>query len=120
MSEGVLAPAFKVEHEAWMDEGACKKEKANPKYFIMDQGLTAHKGKAYCDRCGVKEQCLAYARRTGSVGVWGGVLFTFRDEDLEWQLQDARPHNVIPMRLSTPGILGGAAMNFSKPGILGG
>lgn len=118
-----LYAAFEVQREEWMAEGACKGE--DPELFILAQGYTAEKASQFCKRCPVTQECAAYARRTGSVGVWGGKLFTFRytepTELLPVQvMQDARPHNVaaIRVRSNLPSILGAAA-SFRHPGILG-
>jgi hypothetical protein len=107
-----------------MEHSACKD--SDPSIFIMDQGYKADEAKSFCDRCSVTEECKAYARKTGSVGVWGGKVFSFRAEEPDYEppvyIQDARPIKVSSWIVGgrrSPGILGEVA-NFNKqPGILG-
>lgn len=116
-----LSAVFGVQHEAWMEQARCKG--ANPNVFILDQGYTAAEAIKYCIKCTVREECKDYARRTGSVGIWGGMLFTQRySEPVEYlpvqQIQDARPVPALAtLRIyRVPGILGEAKRH---PGILG-
>jgi hypothetical protein len=69
---------FLVQREAWMDEGRCFVEKADPALFVLDQGFTAQEARQrYCGRCEVREECLEYGKRTNSVGVWGGEVLAW-------------------------------------------
>lgn len=98
------------EEEHWMQEGVCRIEHADPNIFIMEQGHTAAEAKKYCIRCTVRDECADYARRTRSVGVYGGKLFTVRQsQPVElipvMMLQDARPKAVTVSERTTPAIL---------------
>lgn len=119
-----LQAAFEWRPEPWMKEANCKG--ADPNLFVLDQGVTTAIAKRYCMACEVRQECADYARRTDSIGVFGGKLFTFRfSEPVELmpirQLQDARPRHIVDERRKSgygPSILGKAA-SFSRPSILG-
>lgn len=128
MSDGFQAlAAWLLKPEPWMRFAACKDK--NPSMFILDQGYTAAEAKKVCSKCSCVQACLQYARRTGSVGVWGGKVFTFRSEEPDYvepvyEIQDARPQRVS-INLGgtwrrTSGITGQVASNYRAPGILGG
>lgn len=118
-----LHAAFLMQREEWMSEGACRG--ADPNIFVLDQGYTGAKAIEYCQRCTVRTECADYARRTRSVGIFGGKLFTFRQsqpEDLmspiTW-LQDARPYTVIIKGSGERSSISGSPVQKGKPGILG-
>lgn len=74
---------FLVNQESWTTEAVCKTEHADSKLFILEKGYSAREAQKYCRRCPVRSECLQYAIRTGSVGVWGGHVFTFKTDILE-------------------------------------
>lgn len=60
----------------WEDRAACRNA-ADPEAFfpIASPGsnhLDLRPARAYCNRCPVKAECLAYGTKTASFGVWGG------------------------------------------------
>ena len=107
-----------------MLRSVCRREKVPITVFLLEQGYTAAVARTYCNRCPVKEECADYARRTGSVGVWGGIVFSFKAEVTDISsapVHDWRPpvKKVVYFEPGqAPGILGDVA-NFQKPGILG-
>lgn len=115
---------FLFEPEPWKELAACKDE--DPDKFVLDQGYTTAEAKKFCEKCSVTEECESYARRTRSVGVWGGKLFTLKSSEpvelLPVQIiEDWRPQRLVPVNphaARNPGILGHVA-GFRTPGILG-
>ncbi len=92
MSSPLEALSWLVQPEPWMNNGACKG--LDPGMFHMEQGQSAVKAREVCDTCSVQMECREYAERTGSVGVWGGQVFTLkrvRKVEPITKLQDARP-----------------------------
>lgn len=122
MSE-LHAAVFDMQREGWKEQATCKIEKADPKIFILEQGYTGAEAVKYCRRCPVAEECADYARRTHSIGVFGGKLFTFRySEPVELmpvqRMQDSRPRPVYKPSSDKPSILG-SPVSFGRPSILG-
>lgn len=117
-----LSAIFGIQQEDWMKDGACRGQ--DPSIFVLDQGLTTAKAVEFCRRCTVRSECEAYARKTGSTGVWGGKLFTPREyAPVELlpiaPVQDARPRQQISHRSlgRVPSVLGNAASSLkSLPG----
>jgi WhiB family redox-sensing transcriptional regulator len=70
------APAQPVEEE-WRYDAACTGE--DPELFFpvgtsADALIQTRQAKAVCDRCPVRDECLAFALNTGQTdGVWGGL-----------------------------------------------
>lgn len=114
--------AFLMQHEPWKERANCIG--ADPRIFIPDQGVTTADAKIYCMSCEVRKECADYGRRTKSIGVFGGKLFTFRfSEPVELMplriINDGRPKPARPKVTSnSPSILGKVAA-FSRPSILG-
>jgi WhiB family redox-sensing transcriptional regulator len=117
--------AFSRDDDSWMQRGTCYVERAPVDLFILEQGYQAEEAKTYCRRCPVQFECLQYARRTNSIGVWGGKVFSFKPE-----VPDVSPRPMFDVRPvikkviyfdpgKEPGILGASAVNFQKPGIFG-
>lgn len=57
----------------WMQGGACRT--APSRLFFIERGEDATPAKRICAKCGVREQCLAYALDAGHDlhGIWGGT-----------------------------------------------
>jgi len=65
-----LEPAEPV--EPWMDDAACLGKDVN--LFVREQGDNYTVARSVCSGCRVKEQCLAFAERTGTkAGMFGGL-----------------------------------------------
>lgn len=117
------AAAFGVQQEAWMDFARCKGQ--DPSIFILDPGSTTAEAAKFCAECAVCEPCEDYAKRTRSVGIWGGKFFaspyakpvTLRPVR---RIEDMRPVVVhLPSgNQQSSGILG-SAISFRSSGILG-
>jgi len=60
-----------IDHEKWKEFAACRGQPSE--WFFPVSGYVPWKALAVCSTCPVRSQCLAYARRNGEVGVWGGV-----------------------------------------------
>lgn len=57
---------------SWRERGACAG--VNPALFFPDVGEAAHRAKAVCAGCPVREECLQYAlEHREDEGVWGGL-----------------------------------------------
>lgn len=54
----------------WMQRGFCRG--ADPEIF-SDDDLQVSTAKAYCQRCPVSADCLAWALKHQEYGVWGGT-----------------------------------------------
>jgi len=73
----------------FMQKAKCVKLKQDMNFFFPDEhdaeGIAA--GAAYCKRCPVRKECLAFAQRNQIPnGTWGGVS--------EWERKKSRdPHN---------------------------
>lgn len=85
---------FVIKREAWMQKAKCKGEDTGK--FVLDKGHSAREAKKICWHCPVRQACLEFGLRTGSVGVWGGHVLTFSsDETTEvypvQPLQDYKP-----------------------------
>ncbi len=67
-----LMPAsFEVE-QPWFADAACRT--VDPAIFFPDRGGPVSAAKAFCSRCDVRDQCLAYALNDQHIaGVWGGT-----------------------------------------------
>lgn len=121
--EGAGNADFLVEYEPWMAFANCRG--ADPNIFILEASKTTADAKPYCDPCPAKLACASYARRTGSVGVWGGILFKLGGEERQIlpirKVLDFRPVPVPESeRKRMPAILGKQAANFRRrPSILG-
>jgi hypothetical protein len=76
-----------------MDKGICWIERADPNIFILKQGHTSANARTYCNRCSVTVECANFARRSGSVGVWGGKVFT-----LNVEVEDITPLPILDQR----------------------
>jgi hypothetical protein len=79
-------PIFKnrefAQVKGWRDEASCKE--ADPRiFFVEGEGLDPKREymspsaewRQYCPQCPVLEECLQLARKSGSVGIFGGKLF---------------------------------------------
>lgn len=42
--------------------------------FFLEKGQRGEKAKEICEGCPVKNDCLSYAKRTGSTGIWGATV----------------------------------------------
>lgn len=73
LSPSPMNSATIVAPEPWMAQSLCAQ--TDPEIFFPERGKTTHHAaKQVCDRCDVREQCLAYALRNGETeGVWGGL-----------------------------------------------
>lgn len=90
---------FLFEKLPWKDQAICRG--MDPNFFQMEVGESPDQAKAVCRQCPVQAPCLAYGLRTGSVGVWGGVLLGSRSSNdvlAAMGLQDARPRKVTRSR----------------------
>lgn len=87
--EATRYSGFLEEKTDWMEYAACRGEDTELffPWSVGNVGLTSHSAerirregpaKAICSRCPVSAQCLAFAIRTGSVGIWGGTNETER------------------------------------------
>jgi len=56
----------------WQDQAACKGMNSEL-FFMTDDGQPHPTARAVCEGCPVRLDCLNYAQRTRSVGVWGGT-----------------------------------------------
>jgi WhiB family redox-sensing transcriptional regulator len=58
---------------AWMAEAACKGEPVE--IFIPSRGRSTVEAKAFCSRCPVRSECLAFAldQTELPLGIWGGT-----------------------------------------------
>lgn len=115
---------FLVSPEPWMNKAECKGQPLE--LFILEKGYSAREAQKYCRRCPVRQDCLEYAIRTQSVGVWGGHVFTFKTDAIE--IQPIRPlsdFRLTPVgeheRVRMPSILGRQVVSFVKkvPSVLG-
>lgn len=75
-AQGIEVLSWLVKPEPWQADAACKG--LDPGLFHMDQGQSAANAREVCDACSVAAECLDYGQRTGSVGVWGGVVLTLK------------------------------------------
>jgi WhiB family redox-sensing transcriptional regulator len=58
--------------EPWMQDAACAQ--TDPDMFFPTPGDHASEARAVCAVCPVRDECLAYALRTGQrIGIWGGM-----------------------------------------------
>lgn len=56
----------------WTLQALCAQ--VDPEIFFPEKGGSAHAAKKICDRCEVRDQCLAEALDRGeSFGIWGGL-----------------------------------------------
>lgn len=62
----------------WYSQGACKAA-ADPDIFTPDRRMTGAEAKAYCRRCPVSTECLAFALASNVTGVWGGTTTKERE-----------------------------------------
>ena len=62
---------LQMEEPEWRSKRACFD--ADPDIFFPERGETNEKAMAYCNRCPVTEECLAWAVKHGERGVWGGT-----------------------------------------------
>jgi WhiB family redox-sensing transcriptional regulator len=77
MLEGELVELLDLfQRPAWQQHAACRG--AGTETFFPTIGATAAPARAICASCSVSADCAAYARQTGSVGVWGGTTDTDR------------------------------------------
>lgn len=67
-----LRAAFGLEREDWMVRAACRGIDT-ARYFPTQGEPSQRLIRETCDVCPVREECLAYAKRTHSVGIWGGM-----------------------------------------------
>lgn len=58
-----------INHQSWMDEGACVGSGVN---FFPTRGEATHPIKVLCQSCPVKEECLSYGLMQKH-GIWGGL-----------------------------------------------
>jgi WhiB family transcriptional regulator, redox-sensing transcriptional regulator len=57
---------------SWRERAACLE--APTDLFFPDVGKTPHEARAYCARCEVTAECVAFAIETNSEsGIWGGL-----------------------------------------------
>lgn len=64
--------------ERWRDQALCAQ--TDPELFFPEKGSSSADAKRVCDRCDVRDQCLAYAlRRDERFGIWGGLSVSERD-----------------------------------------
>lgn len=97
--------AFRIalQPEEWMQAAACRG--LDPNLFQLEQGQSARKPRETCDTCKVEDDCLEYALRTGSVGVWGGEVLDLKSsrqvQALRLGIQDARPQRVAAPKRRT-------------------
>jgi len=96
------------DEQPWRPEAACID--ADPSLFVLEQGQSAAKAKAFCRRCPVMDECYAYGMRTGSVGVWGGQVLTFKRTrviDPITMVADGRPVPAQGVQERLPAVVGG-------------
>ncbi|MGH3168332.1 MAG: WhiB family transcriptional regulator [Trebonia sp.] len=65
-------------NKSWTDRAACGSAGVDPDLFfpVSESGLAARQvaaAKSVCAKCPVADDCLAWALREESVGVWGGT-----------------------------------------------
>ena len=65
--------------EDWMTKGECYIKKADSSLFILDKSANSRPGKKFCAKCVVRAKCEDYAIRSGSIGLWGGKVFSFKE-----------------------------------------
>lgn len=59
----------------WMESAACRRMGTDLFFPEPDDTETIEQAIQVCRRCPVRQECLSYARRTGTeYGVWGGVF----------------------------------------------
>lgn len=95
----------------------CRGQKAS--IFVPDPSQTTAQAQKFCRNCPAIKACEDYGRRTGSVGVFGGVYFSLGGEERQVlpirKLLDFRPRPVAETeRKRMPAILGGQAANFRR------
>ena len=62
-----------VNRPSWMDEAACSRTGSTPTFF-PERGGRLSAALMVCARCPVREECLRFAMRDGTLsGVWGGT-----------------------------------------------
>ena len=63
--------------ESWMSDALCAQ--TDPDAFFPEPNVRARAAKRVCAACPVRQQCLDYAIRTGTVdGIWGGLAYPQR------------------------------------------
>jgi WhiB family transcriptional regulator, redox-sensing transcriptional regulator len=90
---------FLFEKLPWKQQAVCRG--MDPNFFQMERGESPDEAKAICRQCPVQAPCLAYGLRTGSVGVWGGVLLgslSSKKVLAAMGLDDARPRKIRKSR----------------------
>jgi WhiB family redox-sensing transcriptional regulator len=90
---------FLFEKLPWKQQAVCRG--MDPNFFQMERGESPDEAKAVCRRCPVQAPCLAYGLRTGSVGVWGGVLLgslSSKKVLAGMGMSDARPRKISKSR----------------------
>lgn len=77
----------------WMDDARCLD--ADPDTFFPDKGGSTREAKRICDRCTVREDCLAYAMANEErYGIWGGM--SERERRRLRRIANARPTPAAP------------------------
>lgn len=71
----------------WIEDANCKdaptsiffpsEELANPARYRE----SAQEARSYCETCSVQQQCLNYALRNETVGIWGGMTARQRQKE---------------------------------------
>lgn len=79
-----------------MEDAECRRRPdLSPDDFILDRGQSSKPAKSACNACPVSKECVDYAHRTGSLGIWGGEVQKFAAPRT---IQDARPQKVVPYK----------------------
>jgi hypothetical protein len=83
---------FLLQPEPWREHAECRNpvRGLTPADFILDRGQSSRPAKEACAACTVQEECVDYAHRTGSVGIWGGEIQKGIAPSII-SIQDARP-----------------------------
>lgn len=67
-----LFPPVDDPQTAWMERAVCPQ--TDPETFYPEKGYSTRDGKAVCNSCPVRLQCLAYALSNDEeFGIWGGL-----------------------------------------------
>lgn len=73
----MTTPATTPLSTGWMDRAACRG--AGSRLFLSEYEAEVRRAKVICQRCQVRETCLAYAVADPTiVGVWGGTTTSER------------------------------------------
>jgi WhiB family redox-sensing transcriptional regulator len=71
----------------WVEDANCKDAPTNlffPSEEIPNPAAyraSAQKAREYCEMCSVQQQCLDYALRNETVGIWGGMTARQRQKE---------------------------------------